>query len=155
MLRVAAEEGASFTGLLVDFVERAEPLTIRTTTERTHRGVIAAVGRDFAAVREPGSPPVLVALDAIASVRPSRGGRYDTAGDRAGTLDASFASVLAGAAGERATVQLGVIGEDALVLGVLRSVGRDIVTLRLEAASRPTIYVPVGAISEAVLLDLS
>ena len=154
MLRQAAEEGATFIGTLVDVLERAETVTIRMATGRAYRGLLRAVGRDFVVIREPATPPALLAIRAVTSVRTVRGGRFDSAGDRKPTLDTTLASVLAGAAADRPAVQVGVPGEPSLLLGELRAAGTDVVTLRLDAATRPTIFVPVSAVDEVVLLDL-
>jgi hypothetical protein len=59
---------------------------------------------------------------------------------------------LAGLAAEGAAVSLVMAGGDDVVAGVLRSVGKDVVRVRVAGAPAATAYVPVDAIVE-VLLD--
>lgn len=153
MLRTAAEESATFGGVLVDLAERAEPLTVRTTSGRLHRGTIVAVGRDFLVVRSDANPPVFVAAWAVASVRVTRGMRSDTAGDRPPPYDASFAAVVGGLAADRPRIQLGITGESTLLVGDLRAAGQDLLTLRLDGTPQGTLYVPVDSVEDLVLLD--
>lgn len=155
MLRSAAEESATFGGVLLDLAERLEPLTVRTAGGRTHRGVVVAVGRDFLVVRDDRQPPVFVAAGAVSWVRVTRAGRADAAGDRPPPHEASFASVIAGLAAERPRVQVGVDGEATLLTGELRAAGQDVVTVRIDGSPAATLHVPVGAIHEMVLLDLA
>jgi hypothetical protein len=157
MLRQAAEEEATFTGVLVDLAERRDVVTIRTSGGRSLRGIIRAVGRDFVIVRDSELPPAFVAFAAIASIRsPSaRGSRPDdVAGSRSAPIDATLAVVLSGLAADRPRVHVAVEGEAASLVGELRAVGRDVVTLRLDADQRPTLLLPISAVREVVLLDL-
>jgi hypothetical protein len=59
--------------------------------------------------------------------------------------------VLAELAAERATALLVTTGGEDAVAGTLRSVGRDVVVVRLAGDAAGTAYVPLGAIAEAVL----
>ena len=157
VLRDVAEQEATFLGALLDLAERGDLVMVRTTGERSHRGVVRAVGRDFIVLQEAGGPPAFVAVSAIASVRSlvaSRRRGEDVAGSRPPPVEASLASVLAGLAAARPQVHIGVSGETAALLGELRAVGRDVVTLRLESGERPAVLLPVPSIRDVVLLDL-
>lgn len=154
VLRRIAEEEATFAGVALDLSERGEVVVVRTASGRTRRGPVVAVGRDFVVVREGGSPPVVVAVGAITSIRPLPGaGPPDTAGARAAPLDVSLATLLAGLAGDRPRVQVAAAGEDAPLAGTLWSAGRDVATLRLDGGRRLSVYVRVAAVAEVVLLD--
>ena len=152
-LRQAAQEEATFAGTLVDLAERAAAVTVHTTDRRAHHGTTAAVGRDFVVVRDGDRPPVIVASRAIAFVREHVRLRADTAGDRKAPVDTTFSILLAGLAGDRPLVQLGVSGSDNLWLGELRAVGRDVVTFGLEAESGATLYVPLASVTELVVME--
>jgi hypothetical protein len=155
MLRQAAEEEATFTGALVDLAEGGIAVIVRTTAGQSLRGIVRAVGRDFAVVREADLPPAFVAFTAIASVRTTGASpQGDVAGSRAAPVEATLAVVLSGLAADRPRVQIAVDGEPAALVGELRAAGRDVVTLRLDADQRPTLLIPVGSIREVVLLDL-
>ena len=154
MLRQAAAEEATFAGVLVDLAERGERVAVRTVGGRVHRGVVRAVGRDFAVVQsetrtstDTGGPRVFVRLAAVTSVR-TTDTPADVTGDRRPPLDTSLAAVLGGLAPDRPRVQVGVAGEGAYITGELVSAGFDVLVLR-----RPTTVTPVGAIAEVVVLD--
>lgn len=161
LLRQAAAEEATFAGVLVDLAERGDRVAVRTAAGRVHRGVLRAVGRDFAVVQPDGRagssgdsrPPVFVRLAAVTSVgtvdAPTGAtGAIGATGDRRPPLEASLAAVLGGLAPDRPQVQVGVAGDSAFVAGELVSAGFDVVVLR-----RPAAVVPVAAITEIVLLD--
>jgi hypothetical protein len=160
LLRQAAEEEATFVGVAVDLAERAARVVVRTSSGRSHRGVLLAVGRDFVVVREPGGDgaPAFVSLAAVTTIRPqpSGGGSalLDASGSRAAPRDASLAAVLATLAVERPRVQVGLAGggEEPLA-GELRSVGLDVLTLRLDGDAGRSAHVRLGAVAEVLLLD--
>jgi hypothetical protein len=157
VLRQAAAEEATFTGVLVDLAERGDAVALRTVGGRTHRGVVRTVGRDFVVVQEgDGRPPVFVALAAVGSLRVDRELAKAVAGNRPPTVDASFAAVLAGLAADRPRVQVGVAGDGALLVAELATGGRDVLTLRPVSdggAARSAVLVPVSAVHEVVLLE--
>ena len=154
LLRQAAEEGATLAGVLVDLVERSEPVSVRTVGGRTHRGRLQAVGRDFLVIRDNPNPPAFVRISAVATIRSPRDTRHDTASDRRPPVDASFAAVVAGLAAERPRVQVSTGGDDTALTGLLRAAGHDVLTLRLESGDRATVYVPIASVRDLVLLDL-
>lgn len=145
-LRQAADEDATLVGVLVDLAERAEVVAIRTLAGRTHRGQVGAVGEDFVALAT-GAVDVFVRLDALAAVRP--GGTLVRGSDRPRALALTLAEALAVLAGDRPDVL--AVGRDGVgTAGELRSVGRDVLTLRL-AEAQGTVYLPVAAVAEVVV----
>jgi hypothetical protein len=153
-LRQAAEEEATFAGVVVDVSEHGDAVVVRTASGRSHRGRIVAVGHDFLVVREPGGPPVFVALAAAASVRLRPGGRAgDTTGARPAPVEAPLAVVLAGLAGDRPTVSITTAGDTTALTGELRAVGSDVVTLRLGDETGGTAYVRLASVTELLLVD--
>ncbi len=145
-LRQASEESASVTGVLFDLAERAAPVVVATVAGRRHRALIEAVGADFIGLRLASGAEVLLATAAVSWVRQDP--RADrAAGDRNPGMLVSLGEALAVLAEDRPRV-LVVPTAGAGVAGELRSVGRDVVVLRLDGAGRPTAYVPLATITE-------
>ena len=145
-----AEEGATFRGTLLDLAEQQAQVTVRTTAGRVSRGALLAVGTDFAALRADDRGAVCVRLGAVASVRIQAGFRQEgAAGDRSSPLDLLLVDVLARLVQDRARVGL-VSGAD-VVSGVLRTVGADVVTLRLDGEPPGTCYLAAAAIDAVVI----
>src|SRR4051812_32434559 len=86
----AAEESATFSGVLLDLAERAAPVVVIGHGDRRHRGVIAAVGADFCVLRTPAGRDVLVAFRGISSARLDAGAGAPS-GDRAVHVDVALA----------------------------------------------------------------
>ena len=147
-LRDQAEEEGSLAGVLADIAERGVPVAVHVRGGRRHRAEIHALGADFVVLRSADADRI-VALDAVTSVR-VRPGETSTIGDRSVATSVRLVDVLADLAAERATVLLVMAGDDA-VAGALRSVGQDVVGVRMVGAPAATAYVPVGAIVEVVL----
>lgn len=150
LLQQAEEEG-TFAGVLTDLAERGVRVTVQARSGGTHAGRIGVLGADFVSVRGPAGIDVLLRLDRVVSVRTAPG-EPPTVGDR--RLDAQLAldEVLVRLAGERARVTLGLDG-GARVAGTLRSVGDDLLVVRLDAGEGPAgvVYVPLAAVVEVVL----
>lgn len=144
-LRQAADEEAVVAGVLLDLAERAATVVVQGVANRTHRGVVRAVGEDFVALRT-GTGDVLVPFDAVVAVRAegAAGG-----GERAHALDVSFAEAVAAIGGDRPRV-LVVARDGSGLSGELRSVGRDVATLRLADA---TYYVPLASVAELAIVE--
>jgi hypothetical protein len=152
-LRQQAEEGGTLAGVLCDLGERGTAVAVRTRAGRQHQGRIRAVGDDFVAVSpDPDrSGPAFVALDAVSSVRVTPGPGSAPTGDRPVRTGLRLSEVLAGLAAERERALIVALdGEDA-VAGSLRSVGRDVVVVRLHGPEPATAYVPIAAVAELVL----
>jgi hypothetical protein len=152
-LRQQAEEGGSLAGVLCDLAERGTAVAVRTRAGRRHQGRVGAVGEDFVAVESGRSGCAFVALGALSSVRVMPGsGSSPPTGDRAVRTDLPLSEVMAALAAERERVLVvAADGEDAIA-GELRSVGVDVVAVRLDGPQRATAYVPIAAVAELVLL---
>ena len=146
-LRQAADEDATFAGVLLDLAERRTPVVVHGRAGRRHRGTVVAVGADFVVVRATDGADAIVPFPGIASVRPEPGAPAP-AGDRSPSIDVTFAEALAAVAEDRPRVLLVTTVDTDGVAGELKSVGRDVVTLRLDGAHRPTTYVPIASIAE-------
>ncbi|MDQ6727573.1 MAG: hypothetical protein M3066_15590 [Actinomycetota bacterium] len=153
-LRAQAEEDASLAGALLACAEREESVVLTTVDGRRHRGTVAGVGLDFCAVVAPGGTSTLVALDAVAEVRPADPGdrrRLPAAGagrDRA-SLGVRLADVLAQAAGQRPRIS--VQAGTATVVGDLRTVGSDVLTVRTDGTGG-LVYVRLPSVSAVSFL---
>ena len=153
-LRRAAEQEATFVGVLVDLAESGEEVVVALASGRSHRGPLVAVGRDFVALRDAHNQPVFLALSAVTDVRLLPGARPgDTTGAAPVEDRSTMAAVLAGLAGEGRRVRVGTWGDVLGVAGELRSVGTDVVTLRLDTRPATTVYLRLEAVSEVVLVD--
>ena len=154
MLRQIAEEEATCAGVALDLAERGTPVVARTSSGRTHRGRVVAVGRDFVVLRDGDGPPAFVAMAHLSSLRPQPGSSpADTAGGRAAPLEVGLAALLVGLAADRPRVQVSAIGDEPIA-GELRSVGLDVVTLRLDGDRSLRAHVRLGAVSEVLLLEI-
>jgi hypothetical protein len=150
-LQVQAEESATFAGVLIDLAERATPVVIHTRAGRRHRGVIAVVAADCCALRTDGGVDVLLAYRGIGSVRPDSTEPGPT-GDRAVHAEVGLAELLGIAHADRPRVLITTTVDDEGLAGELRSVGRDVVTVRLDGGSRASAYVPTGTIAEVAFV---
>ena len=157
-LRHQAEEEALFAGVALDLAESGAGVGIRTTAGRALHGRIMAVARDFCVLRQDSGTVTLVALHAVATLRPEPGYRAgEAASDRAAPVRAGLADVLAALAGDRPRVRLVAEGASEGVTGELRSVGADVATVRLEGAAPGggdgrTVYVRLESVREVTLL---
>lgn len=150
-MRQMAEEEARLAGALIDLVERASTVAVRTETGRTYHGVLLAVGTDYCALRTAGGAEPHLRLSAIATVRPHPGERHVPAtGDRPPPVDLLLLEVLARAVAHSTRVTLFTRGGDTVV-GRLLAVGADVVTVRPEAGGREPCYVAGPAITEALV----
>ena len=146
-LRQAADEDATFAAVLLDLAERRSPVVVTGRAGRRHRCTVAAVGADFALVRIDGATDALLSFAGIASVRPEAA-QPAAAGDRTVDLDVSMAEALAVIGEDRPRVLVVTMADADGLAGELRSVGRDVATLRLDGADRATAYVPIASIAE-------
>jgi hypothetical protein len=151
-LLVQAEESSTFAGVLVDLAEQTATVVIEGRAGRRHRGVIVAVAQDFCALRTTHGREVLLSYQGVASVRPERRSTAPT-GDRALHLEASLDEALATLAESRPRVLVMTLAGASGLAGELRSVGRDVLTLRLDGEPPAPTYVAVNAIAEVSLVD--
>jgi hypothetical protein len=148
LLQQAEEEG-SFAGVVADLAERRAHVAVHTSSS-CHFGRIDVVGDDFAGVRSPAGAEALVSLSAVSSLR-TQPGEPLTLGDRVVTTRLSLADVLSRLAGDRERLMVVPRSGDALI-GTLRSVGDDVVVLRLDGeAPAGTAYLPLQAVCEVIL----
>ena len=149
-LRAQAEEEASLGGVLLALAERRATVVASTRSGRRHRGMVTGVGLDFAVVEGGAGTATLLVLAALAEFRVVEGApRRPTTGDAEGReLGVRLVDVLAQAAGQRprVAVQAGQIS----VVGDLRAVGGDVLTLRTDAAALA--YVGLASVSEVSFL---
>jgi hypothetical protein len=147
----SAEEGGALAGVLADLAEQGTPVTVRTSAGRRHTGRLRAVGADFVALATAAGDEVLVAIDAVSSVRTARA--RAPLGDRMALGALTLAEALAGLAAERDRALLVTRDGGDTVSGTLRAVGADVVVVRLDGDAPPagTAYVPLAAIGEVVL----
>ncbi len=148
-LRHQAEEEGSLDGVLADVAERGAPVAVHVRGGRRHRGEVRALGSDFVALRS-ADADVIIAVAAVTSVR-TLPGEASTIGDRLVAASLRLVDILARLAAERAAVLLVMAGGEDAVAGAIRSVGQDVVGVRVAGAAAVTAYVPVGAIVEVVV----
>jgi hypothetical protein len=144
-----ATEQTALRGLLVDIARRAVPVTVRTATGRTHRGMVVAVGADFCTVRAGRAPDVHLALRAVTTVGPRPGHRLSgpAAGARPEEADLQLHELLARAVADRPGVRCVLADGGEGLTGTLEGVGVDVLVLSRSAGER--LYV-AGASLEAV-----
>ncbi len=150
-LRRQAQEEGTLAGVLADVAERGASVAVHVRGGRRHRGEVRALGADFAALRSVRAD-VIVALAAVTSVR-TLPGEAATIGDRPVATSRRLIDVLGELAAEEATVVLAMAGGDDPVAGALRSVGEDVVVVRVagDGSAGVTAYVPIAAIDEVVV----
>lgn len=147
----AAEEGATFAGLLVDLAERGSTVVVHTVTGRRHHGGLVVVGADYCVIRTASGAEPHLRLDCLATVLPSQDERHaPPTGDRAPVVDQLLVEVLGRAVDQRPRVVLIVRG-GGRVAGELRSVGADVVTVALDGGRQHLCFVAAATITEAVL----
>ncbi len=136
--------------MLLDLAERGSDVSVSTVGGRRHHGSILVIGADFLALRLTTGPELLLTLAGVGSVRTAP--LADPAvGERMYPTDLRLADVLMELAADRARVLLVPADGAESVAGELRSVGRDVVTLRTDGEPPATAYVPLGTIAEVAL----
>jgi hypothetical protein len=150
-----AGEQARFALVLSDAAARG--LTVRVRTAATaHAGRIAAVGHDFVELRTARGSTVLVLTGAISVVETTAGtalggGREPDDDKEEDVVSEWLADRLADAAPDRPVVELQVAGGERVV-GELRAVGVDVVTVRTKTSPPAECYVPLASVSEVTFL---
>ena len=161
-LRQAAEEEASFAGLLADLAEAGSPLVVTTTAGHRHHGPVVAVGSDFVALAPIGQAGdgrlTLVSMGRSPRCGRRPGARLRGAVGRRvceiwarGELGVTLAEVLAQAVAVRPRVAL-VLGT-VTVVGQLRAVGADVLSVRTDAEPGGLSYSRLSSVSEISLFD--
>lgn len=143
-LRRQADEESTLTGVLIDLAEHGRPVTLHLGNGRRHRGTIAAVGRDVVELRSSVGERVVVALDALDSVRPMSDAT-PVPGDGPVPTDVTLAERVRRLAELRGRVLIvGRNGE--ATSGELTAIGRDVVTVTLDSGG--VAYVSLTALAE-------
>jgi hypothetical protein len=151
-LKQQAAESATLAGTLLDLAEAGSPMAITTADGRTHQGEIVGIAAEFVALRS-ARGSVLIALDAVVSVRPRAAARTAVAsGDRPPPLDLTLREALADAVDDRPRVLLTSRGAAEPVAGELRAVGQDVVTLALDGDERNACIVALHSLSTVSFL---
>ncbi len=145
-LQKQAEEETTFVSVLADLAERDRAVLVQMANGRRHRGIIAVLGVDFVGVRTDTGIDVFVALDAIASVRSGPNDPAALSG-RTVALQLLLSDAIIAMAEDRPRVTVATAA-DGVINGNLRSVGQDVITIRVDGDTRANIYVPIHAISE-------
>ncbi|HYD08822.1 MAG TPA: hypothetical protein VEA78_01865 [Acidimicrobiales bacterium] len=146
-----AHESATFLGTLLDLAEHGHVVSLACAGGRRIDGAIRALGRDVVVVHDRTGDSVVVAIGAIALVRPAPDARTVAASsDRVPALDAGFGELLGRLVGERPEVALSLVTGD-VVTGDLVAVGDDVLTVRLAAADGGLVYVSTSSVASARL----
>ena len=108
-------------------------------------------------VRDGGAaPPAFLVVGSLASLRPQPqpgSAPADTSGARPAPFDVGLAALLVTMAVDRPRVQVTAVGDEPIA-GQLRSVGVDVLTLRLDGDAGLRAHVRLAAVAELLLLDL-
>lgn len=165
-LRTQAEEGGRLASVLAGLAEQRADVVVTTAAGRAVAGRLTGVGRDFVTVVSPQGRMTLVALGAVAWVRPSPAA--DTGRRRArptpamgpddDLLDGSdpapgvaLADVLAQAVADRPRIT--VFSSGPSLTGELRAAGLDLLVLEPAGAPSALAYVRLDSIYEISFLD--
>jgi hypothetical protein len=151
MLQALAEETATLRGTLIDLAERETGVIVRTLDGRNHRGRIRVVGSDFVVVATDAGD-TWVPLVALELVRLAPGVRAGSAtGDRS-VLDLELGEALGRVAPNHPEVAVQTVSGEPLI-GRLRSVGADVVTLELNGSARQPCYLRLASLLSVVFLS--
>jgi hypothetical protein len=155
-LQRQAEEEKTLAAIALDLTERGETVVVKTTSGRAHRGALVGVAGDVWVLRSDPSGVTFVAADAVSSLRAQPGGDNRptpvAAEARPAPLAASMAEMLSDLATERPRVRVVIQGEPEVVVGELRWVGVDVVTVAVAGDPPATVYVRLGSVSELSVL---
>ncbi len=148
-LRRQADEESTMTGVLIDLAEHGRPATLHLGNGRRHRGTITAVGRDVVELHTSGGERVVVALDALDSVRPMSDAT-PVPGDGPVPTGVTLAERVRRLADQRERVL--IVGRNGEVTsGEITAMGRDVVTVVLDGGGLA--YVSLAALAEVSGLE--
>lgn len=147
-LRQQLAEEATTAGVLLDAAEAGRTLLVRTAAGRRHRGRVRAVADDFCALRTDDDTDLLLSYDAIVAFQALDSGAV-MAGARAAALAMSMIDALSALVVDRPRV-LVVPRSGEPIAGELRSVGQDVLVLRLDGEAAAA-YVPANSLAEVIL----
>ena len=142
--RLAEVESATWAGLLIDMIEGAHMISIRTGIGQTLVGHIRAVGADSVALVH-NTELVVLTFDAIAAIE-SLHEDVDALSERTPS-SFSLRSCIQRAAEERPDVVISLASSGQVLTGRLRSCGADLCTLTAVEFSRKRTHVALSAIA--------
>jgi hypothetical protein len=151
MARTRAGESATWVGTLHDLAERRAPVVLTVGAVRL-AGTLTAVGADHVVLRTSVGEQVWLRIAAVRSLAPDPAtGAGPVAGHRDTAPSAELADLLDHAAEQRCTVRVFVRDVAEPIRAHVEAVGEDLLTLRLDAAGRPRLYVPLAAVDAVAL----
>lgn len=165
-LRTQAEEGGRLASVLAGLAEQRADVVVTTSGGRAVAGRLTGVGSDFVVIDGPHGRTTLVALGAVAWVRPApeaEGGRRRSRstpamgpdekpdGGDGGPEGVALADVLSQAVADRP--RLAVFADGASLTGELRAAGLDLLVIEPAGAPSTIVYVRLGSIYEISFLD--
>ena len=142
-LRQVDEEGATLAGALLDLAERRSTVTI-DTPDSSYRGRARTVGHDFC-ILAGDTGEVWLPFDAVVAVRPDPTEGHGAATGSRPPADLRFGEALSQLVAERPRVTV-VLSGGRRMTGVLRGVGRDVMTLGLDGDEAAVAYVALGSV---------
>lgn len=145
----AAEE-ATVLGALHALAERGRRVGIDVDGER-FRGRVIGLADDFLVLVTDQDQQVLIRSDAVAVVRDQPGGVAVRGDEPADVVPLSLAAALEPIAADRPTVVVRATGSDVPLRGELRSVGRDVLHVRIEGDPPTSAWVRTAAVTSIVL----
>jgi sRNA-binding regulator protein Hfq len=147
--RSQADEESTMTGMLIDLAEHGRPVTLYLGNGRRHRGTITAVGGDVVELHSSVGERVVVALDALDSVRPMSDAT-PVPGDGPVPTGVTLAERVRRLADQRERVLIvGRNGE--ATSGEITAMGRDVLTVALDGGGLA--YVSLAALAEVSGLE--
>lgn len=145
-----ASQGATWSDVLSNLATQERPVLVETSAGQAHRGTLGAVGADFCALRTRPGDLVLVRFAGAVAVRPL-GAAPGAAGEMSLTVaDRRFVEAVEALAGQGERVLVRCAGHSPEWRGELRSVGSDVVELRLDNGE--SAYLSLEAIVELTLV---
>lgn len=151
LFQALSEEAATYRGTMLDLAEREAAVIVRATDGRSHRGRVRVVGDDFIVVGAD-TGDTWIPLAAVEVVRMAPGERGNPAtGDRP-VLDLTLAEALGRVAPDRPEIAAQTSSGEAM-LGRLRAVGSDVVTLELDGPARRPCYLRLASLVSVVFLS--
>ncbi len=147
-------DDGGFVGTLLDLADRAQPVVVRTATGRVHQAYVGEVGEDHCVLETTAGTAVVLALTAVATVRPRQIDLRDRAvGDRRSATGRTLRDQLQRISWDRPRVVLVTLGVPEVLHGELVSVGVDVVTLALDGVHGGLCFVPIGAVGEVAVVE--
>lgn len=149
-LRQQAGEASTLTGTLIDLAEQRAEVVV-ATQGRLHQGSVRAVGHDVVVLEHASGAVTLIALAAVQTIQlaPPQTGA-EPSGSRSPAAGLSLAGLLDALAAERTEVRIELRGGN-VVTGALRSVGADVMTIRVEGRPARSLQIPLDAVASCSL----